>query len=78
MSLLYKLQKRDKYKTRIGCPVPYCKGKKGSWWTCYNCGDEAIEFMAKKGYDVWDLSGPYISDIINQNVMWVKAIKMKN
>lgn len=21
-----------------GCPIPYCKEKEGSWWTCYKCG----------------------------------------
>jgi len=42
----------------------------------YDCGDEAIDFMAEKSYDVWDLSGPYMSDVIHQNVMWVKAAKM--
>lgn len=40
-----------------------------------NCGHEAIAYMDEKGYDVWDLSGPYMSDEIHQNVMWVKAFK---
>lgn len=45
---------------------------------CYNCGDEAIDVMAQRGYDVYDLLGPYMSDEIHKNVMWVKSFKMNN
>lgn len=41
LSLLYKLVKKTK--TVIGCPIPYCREKKGSWWTCYNCGADVCK-----------------------------------
>ena len=46
----------------------------------YNCGDEAIQTMDEKGYDVYDLSGPYISDEAENRgkwTVWTKCFKKK-
>ena len=43
MSVLYKLQKKDKSRTVRGCPVPYCRTKMGSWWLCYHCGADVCK-----------------------------------
>ena len=42
MSVLYKLQKRNK-NIIIGCPVPYCRTKKGSWWICTTCHSDVCK-----------------------------------
>ena len=32
-----------KSSVKYGCPVPYCREKEGSWWTCYNCNSDVCK-----------------------------------
>lgn len=32
-----------KSSVKYGCPIPYCREKEGSWWTCYNCDNDVCK-----------------------------------